>query len=111
MLHDRPRHKLLIRWVCPSSSFSFTSPLSRSFLRLPCFFTLLLALLLISFSCIFSLQGVLYPLYVLAEIAIIATDLAELLGSAIALNLYISVPEPDGIDVEGMLIIVSIFSI
>lgn len=27
----------------------------------------------------------LYPLYVLAEIAIIATDLAELLGSAIAL--------------------------
>jgi Mn2+/Fe2+ NRAMP family transporter len=57
------------------------------------------------------LQGVLYPLYVLAEIAIIATDLAELLGSAIALNLYISVPEPDGIDVEGMLIIVSIFSI
>ncbi|GJJ09466.1 hypothetical protein Clacol_003689 [Clathrus columnatus] len=30
---------------------------------------------------------VLYPLYVLAETAIIATDLAELLGSAIALNL------------------------
>lgn len=30
---------------------------------------------------------VLYPLYVLAEVAIIATDLAELLGSAIALNL------------------------
>lgn len=30
---------------------------------------------------------VLYPLYVLAELAIIATDLAELLGSAIALNL------------------------
>lgn len=29
----------------------------------------------------------LYPLYVLAEIAIIATDLAELLGSAIALCL------------------------
>ncbi|KZT73258.1 natural resistance-associated macrophage protein [Daedalea quercina L-15889] len=31
--------------------------------------------------------GVLYPLYVLSEIAIIATDLAELLGSAIALTL------------------------
>ena len=29
----------------------------------------------------------LYPLYVLAEVAIIATDLAELLGSAIALSL------------------------
>ena len=28
-----------------------------------------------------------YPLYVCSEIAIIATDLAELLGSAIALNL------------------------
>ncbi|KZT73250.1 smf Mn2+ and Fe2+ transporter [Daedalea quercina L-15889] len=31
--------------------------------------------------------GVLYPLYVLSEVAIIATDLAELLGSAIALTL------------------------
>ncbi|KAG8851045.1 hypothetical protein FRB96_009527 [Tulasnella sp. 330] len=31
--------------------------------------------------------GALYPLYVLSELAIIATDLAELLGSAIALNL------------------------
>lgn len=29
----------------------------------------------------------LYPLYILAEVAIIATDLAELLGSAIALCL------------------------
>ena len=31
--------------------------------------------------------ALLYPLYALSEIAIIATDLAELLGSAIALNL------------------------
>ncbi|KAG8982299.1 hypothetical protein FRB93_008174 [Tulasnella sp. JGI-2019a] len=31
--------------------------------------------------------GLLYPLYVLSELAIVATDLAELLGSAIALNL------------------------
>lgn len=31
--------------------------------------------------------GVLYPLYVLSELGIIFTDLAELLGSAIALNL------------------------
>lgn len=45
LLHDRPRHTLLCRWL------------------------------------------VLYPLYALSEIAIISTDLAELLGSAIALNL------------------------
>ena len=32
-------------------------------------------------------MGGLYFLYGLAEVAIIATDLAELLGSAIALNL------------------------
>ena len=31
--------------------------------------------------------GVLYPLYVLSEVAIISTDLAELLGSATALTL------------------------
>lgn len=37
------------------------------------------------------LMGCLYFLYALAEIAIIGTDLAELLGSAIALNLYVSV--------------------
>ncbi|KAH8094741.1 Nramp-domain-containing protein [Cristinia sonorae] len=45
LLHDRPKHTLLYRWL------------------------------------------MLYPLYVLAEIAIISTDLAELLGSAIALCL------------------------
>lgn len=33
--------------------------------------------------------GVLYPLYVLSEIAIISTDLAELLGSAIGLVIII----------------------
>lgn len=32
---------------------------------------------------------VLYPLYVLAEFSLIATDLSELLGSAIALNLWV----------------------
>lgn len=31
--------------------------------------------------------GMLYPLYAITELAIIATDLAELLGSAIAINL------------------------
>jgi len=35
------------------------------------------------------LRCCLYSLYGLAEIAIIGTDLAELLGSAIALNLYV----------------------
>lgn len=33
------------------------------------------------------IMGMLYLIYAMAEIAIIATDLAELLGSAIALNL------------------------
>ncbi|KAI0076291.1 Nramp-domain-containing protein [Panus rudis PR-1116 ss-1] len=45
LLHDRPKHRLLVRYA------------------------------------------VLYPLYVLCEIAIISTDLAELLGSAIGLSL------------------------
>lgn len=45
LLHNRPKHKLLWRWL------------------------------------------VLYPLYALSEIAIVSTDLAELLGSAIALCL------------------------
>jgi metal iron transporter len=43
LLHDRPKHKMLYRWLGH------------------------------------------YPLYALSEIAIISTDLAELLGSAIAL--------------------------
>ncbi|OSD05931.1 natural resistance-associated macrophage protein [Trametes coccinea BRFM310] len=51
LLHDRPRHKRLIRF------------------------------------------GVLYPLYVLSEVAIVSTDLAELLGSAIGLCLiFPSIP-------------------
>ncbi|KAI0823054.1 natural resistance-associated macrophage protein-domain-containing protein [Trametes gibbosa] len=51
LLHDRPRHKRLIRFA------------------------------------------VLYPLYVLSEIAIVSTDLAELLGSAIGLCLiFPSIP-------------------
>ncbi|KAK7451234.1 Manganese transporter smf1 [Stygiomarasmius scandens] len=45
LLHSRPKHKLLYRWLG------------------------------------------LYPLYIISEVAIIATDLAELLGSAIALCL------------------------
>lgn len=52
-LHDRPRHKMLIRW------------------------------------------GVLYPLYAICELGIIFTDIAELLGSAIAINLLIpQIPLP-----------------
>ena len=51
LLHNRPKHKLLWRWM------------------------------------------VLYPLYVLSEVAIISTDLAELLGSAISLcMLFPSLP-------------------
>lgn len=39
--------------------------------------------------------GVLYPLYVICEIGIIFTDIAELLGSAIAINLLIpAIPLP-----------------
>ena len=33
--------------------------------------------------------GVLYPLYAMAEIGIVFTDLAELIGSAIAINLCV----------------------
>lgn len=33
--------------------------------------------------------GMLYPLYAISEIAIIFTDMAELLGSAIAINLLV----------------------
>lgn len=36
-------------------------------------------------------------LYILAETAIIATDLAEVIGSAIALNILIKVPLPAGV--------------
>lgn len=36
-----------------------------------------------------QLHCCLWFLYILAEIAIIGTDLAELIGSAIALNLYV----------------------
>ena len=51
LLHDRPRHRRLIRY------------------------------------------GVLYPLYVLSEIAIVSTDIAELIGSAIGLSLiFPSIP-------------------
>lgn len=33
--------------------------------------------------------GLLYPLYAITELGIIFTDLAELLGSAIAINLFV----------------------
>ncbi|KAG1813170.1 smf Mn2+ and Fe2+ transporter [Suillus subaureus] len=46
--------------------------------------------------------GVLYPLYVLSELAIISTDLAELLGSAIALTLlFPALPLWGGVLVTG----------
>ena len=52
LLYDRPKHKLLWRWLA------------------------------------------LYPLYALSEIAIVSTDLAELLGSGIALCLGHLDPQP-----------------
>lgn len=46
--------------------------------------------------------GVLYPLYVLSELAIVSTDLAELLGSAIALSLlFPALPLWAGVLVTG----------
>ncbi|KAG1886046.1 smf Mn2+ and Fe2+ transporter [Suillus subluteus] len=46
--------------------------------------------------------GVLYPLYLLSEIAVISTDLAELLGSAIALTLlFPALPLWGGVLVTG----------
>ncbi|KAG2138710.1 smf Mn2+ and Fe2+ transporter [Suillus bovinus] len=46
--------------------------------------------------------GVLYPLYVLSELAIVSTDLAELLGSAIALSLlFPALPLWGGVLVTG----------
>jgi hypothetical protein len=46
--------------------------------------------------------AVLYPLYVLSEIAIVSTDLAELLGSAIALSLlFPSLPLWAGVLITG----------
>lgn len=46
--------------------------------------------------------AVLYPLYALSEIAVISTDLAELLGSAIALNLlFPALPLWGGVLVTG----------
>ncbi|KDQ10119.1 hypothetical protein BOTBODRAFT_501793 [Botryobasidium botryosum FD-172 SS1] len=38
-----------------------------------------------------------FILYILSEVAIIATDLAEVIGSAIALNILIKVPLPAGV--------------
>ncbi|KAG1730432.1 hypothetical protein EDD22DRAFT_731085, partial [Suillus occidentalis] len=46
--------------------------------------------------------AVLYPHYVLSEIAIVSTDLAELLGSAIVLSLlFLSLPLWAGVLVTG----------
>ncbi|KAG2365540.1 smf Mn2+ and Fe2+ transporter [Suillus spraguei] len=46
--------------------------------------------------------AILYPLYVLSELAIVCTDLAELLGSAIALNLlFPALPLWGGVLVTG----------
>ncbi|RIB07438.1 NRAMP family, partial [Gigaspora rosea] len=46
-------------------------------------------------------KGLNYVLYVLCELAIIACDLAEVIGSAIALNLLFNIPLPAGVAVTA----------
>ncbi|CAG8451028.1 13596_t:CDS:2, partial [Cetraspora pellucida] len=50
-----------------------------------------------------------YFLYVLCELAIIATDLAEVIGSAIALNILFSIPLPLGVAITAFSIIGACF--
>ncbi|CAG8638416.1 9854_t:CDS:2 [Acaulospora morrowiae] len=50
-----------------------------------------------------------YFLYVLCELAIIACDLAEVIGSAIALNLLIDIPLPWGVAITAVDVIIILF--
>lgn len=50
-----------------------------------------------------------YFLYVTAEIAIIATDLAEVIGSAIALYLLLGIPLPWGVAITGLDVLIILF--
>ncbi|KAI3656391.1 hypothetical protein MP638_000808 [Amoeboaphelidium occidentale] len=50
-----------------------------------------------------------FVLYLLAEIAIIATDLAEVIGSAIALNLLFGLPHSWGVIITGLDVIVILY--
>lgn len=54
--------------------------------------------------------GVLYPLYVVSETAIILTDIAEALGSAIALNLlFPKIPLPVCVVLTGIDVLLILF--
>ncbi|CAG8532654.1 2093_t:CDS:2 [Funneliformis mosseae] len=50
-----------------------------------------------------------YFLYVLCELAIIATDLAEVIGSAIALRMLFNIPLPYGVAVTALDVMVILF--
>lgn len=49
-----------------------------------------------------QLQWLVYCLWVLAEIAIAATDLAEIIGSAVALNLLFNIPLYAGVIITAV---------
>lgn len=50
-----------------------------------------------------------YFLYVLCELAIIACDLAEVIGSAIALNLLLNIPLPWGVAITALDVFIILF--
>ena len=51
-----------------------------------------------------------WALYVLAELAIIACDLAEVIGSAIALNLLFNIPLPWGVVITALDVLIILFA-
>ncbi|GJJ71665.1 metal iron transporter [Entomortierella parvispora] len=51
-----------------------------------------------------------WGLYVLAELAIIACDLAEVIGSAIALNLLFKIPLPWGVVITALDVLIILFA-
>ncbi len=55
-----------------------------------------------STSVLGQLQWLVYCLWVLAEIAIAATDLAEIIGSAVALNLLFNIPLYAGVIITAV---------
>lgn len=59
-------------------------------------------LLICCHECAWLLQWLVYCLWVLAEIAIAATDLAEIIGSAVALNLLFNIPLYAGVIITAV---------
>ncbi|KAF8928695.1 hypothetical protein BGZ52_003013 [Haplosporangium bisporale] len=58
----------------------------------------------------FTPKYVNWVLYVLAELAIIACDLAEVIGSAIALNLLFNIPLPWGVAITAVDVLIILFA-